>query len=75
MIWGKQDPHIPAEGRDIIYRAMTAAGVDFTWHEFNAAHAFIRDEGPRYNPALAAICYALVFELFGRRLQAGNPGA
>jgi carboxymethylenebutenolidase len=71
MIWGKQDPHIPQEGRDLIYRTMTAAGVDFTWHEFNAAHAFIRDEGPRYNPALAELCYAMVFELFARRLQLG----
>jgi carboxymethylenebutenolidase len=71
MIWGKQDPHIPQEGRDLVYRAMTAAGVNFTWHEFNAAHAFIRDEGARYNPALAELCYALVFELFARRLQLG----
>jgi len=71
MIWGKQDPHIPQEGRDLIYRTMTAAGVDFTWHEFNAAHTFIRDEGPRYNPALAELCYAMVLELFGRRLQLG----
>jgi carboxymethylenebutenolidase len=74
MIWGKQDPHIPQEGRDLIYRAMTTAGVNFTWHEFNAAHAFIRDEGPRYNPALASICYAMVLELFARRLQANNLG-
>lgn len=72
MIWGKQDPHIPQEGRDLLYRAMTKAGVNFTWHEFNAAHAFIRDEGPRYNPALAAICYELTFELFARRLQSDN---
>ena len=25
----------------------------FTWHEFNAAHAFLRDEGERYDPAAA----------------------
>jgi carboxymethylenebutenolidase len=72
MIWGKQDPHIPQDGRDLVYRTMTNAGVNFTWHEFNAAHAFMRDEGPRYNPALAEICYALVLELLGRRLQMGN---
>jgi carboxymethylenebutenolidase len=72
MVWGKQDPHIPQDGRDLIYRSMTAAGVNFTWHEFNAAHAFLRDEGPRYNPALAEIGYALALELFGRRLQSGN---
>jgi carboxymethylenebutenolidase len=69
MIWGKQDPHIPPEGRALIHHGLTGAGVDFTWHEFNAAHAFMRDEGPRYNPALAQICYALTFELFARRLQ------
>jgi carboxymethylenebutenolidase len=72
MIWGKQDPHIPAEGRDLIHRTLTGAGVNYTVHEFNAAHAFMRDEGTRYNPALAQIGYALVFELFARRLQLGN---
>lgn len=72
MIWGKQDPHIPAEGRELIHRTLTGAGVNHTIHEFNAAHAFMRDEGPRYNPALAQIGYALVFELFTRRLQLGN---
>jgi carboxymethylenebutenolidase len=72
MVWGKQDPHIPAEGRALIHRTLDAAGVNHTIHEFNAAHAFMRDEGPRYNPALAQIGYALVFELFSRRLQLGN---
>jgi carboxymethylenebutenolidase len=79
MIWGKQDPHVSQEGRDLIYKTMTQAGVNFTWHEFNAQHAFIRDEGPRYDAALADICYGLAFELFRRRLQTGNlevsPGA
>lgn len=72
MIWGKQDPHVPQEGRDLVYRTMTRSGTNFTWHEFNAQHAFIRDEGHRYDATLAQICYAMVFELFGRRLQAGN---
>src|SRR6185503_16428509 len=72
MIWGKQDPHIPQEGRDLVYRAMTDAKTNFTWHEFNGQHAFMRDEGHRYDPALAKICYEMTFELFGRRLQMGN---
>ena len=75
MIWGRQDPHVPQEGRDLIYKAMTAAGTDFTWHEFNAQHAFIRDEGHRYDSALAEICYSMICEVFGRRLQAGNLAA
>ncbi len=72
MIWGKQDPHIPQAGRDLIYKTMTDAEVNFTWHEFNASHAFIRDEGARYNSALADICFEMVFELFGRRLKMGG---
>jgi carboxymethylenebutenolidase len=74
MIWGRQDPHIPAEGRVLIYNAMTAAGVKFTWHEFNGAHAFMRDEGPRYDPALARVCYDLMLELFKRKLGDGDQG-
>lgn len=71
-IWGRQDPHIPREGRALIYQTLTDAGVNFTWHEFNAAHAFIRDEGSRYDPALAHICYTLIFELFKRKLSQGD---
>ena len=72
MIWGRQDPHIPGEGRALIYQTLSDAGINFTWHEFNAAHAFIRDEGPRYDPALAHICYTLIFELFKRKLSQGD---
>ena len=68
MIWGRQDPHIPHEGRALIYNALSDADVHFQWHEFNAAHAFMRDEGPRYDPAAARICYDMVLELFHRRL-------
>jgi carboxymethylenebutenolidase len=68
MVWGKQDPHIPQAGRDLIYRAMTEAQTNFCWHEFNAQHALIRDEGPRYDAALADIVFAMAFELFHRRL-------
>jgi len=68
MIWGRQDPHVPTEGRKTIYQALDAAGVLFTWHEFNAAHAFMRDEGERYDPAVARLCYGLAFDLFARTL-------
>ena len=72
MIWGRQDPHVPREGRALIYNALADAGVNFQWHEFNAAHAFIRDEGPRYDPAAAQICYTMALELFKRRLGEGD---
>ena len=69
MVWGRQDPHIPEEGRAAIHGALRAAAVDFSWHEFNAVHAFMRDEGPRYDPALASIGWALALELFERKLK------
>ncbi len=71
MIFGRQDPHVPAEGRALIQQALTAAERTFEWHEFNAAHAFLRDEGPRYDPALALTCHQLALALFRRTLGVG----
>lgn len=72
MIWGRQDPHVPREGRAMVYNAMADAGLHFTWHEFNGQHAFLRDEGPRYDPELALKVYGLALELFKRKLGAGD---
>jgi carboxymethylenebutenolidase len=72
MIWGRQDPHVPDEGRALVQKAMVDAKVHFTWHEFNGAHAFMRDEGPRYDPALALTCYGLALDLFKRKLGEGD---
>ncbi|PHV10738.1 dienelactone hydrolase family protein [Chitinimonas sp. BJB300] len=66
MIWGKQDPHIPSEGRAQVYSALAQAGLKFTWHEFNGQHAFMRDEGERYDPELAMQGYQLALGLFRR---------
>jgi carboxymethylenebutenolidase len=68
MVFGRQDPHVPAAGRRAIYDALDAAGVWFTWHEFNAAHAFLRDEGDRYDPAAARLAVGLAADLFSRAL-------
>jgi carboxymethylenebutenolidase len=68
MVWGRQDPHIPDEGRALIQRRLVEAGVAFTWHEHNGQHAFLRDEGPRYDPELALWSYQAVVALFRRAL-------
>jgi carboxymethylenebutenolidase len=68
MIWGRQDPHIPGEGRAKIYAALTAAKTNFTWHEFNGAHAFLRDEGLRYDAQLAHLTLGMTVALFQRKL-------
>jgi carboxymethylenebutenolidase len=68
LVFGRQDPHVPAEGRRRIYEELDRAGVWFTWHEFNAAHAFLRDEGERYDPAAARLGMDLAADLFHRCL-------
>ena len=68
MIWGKQDTHIPDKGRMMIHKNLLASGNIFSWHEFNASHAFMRDEGERYDPQLALRVYVISVELFNRTL-------
>lgn len=64
MVWGRQDPHVPDEGRALIQARLRETQRLFTWHEFNAAHAFLRDEGHRYDPALALLSYRMIIDLF-----------
>jgi len=69
MIWGKQDPHVPDEGRMKIHQHLLNSYNTFTWHEFTAQHAFMRDEGDRYDAALAIQVYLMAVELFKRKLN------
>lgn len=70
-IWGRQDPHVPLEGRNRIKARLEEVGARYQWVEVNGAHAFMRDEGYRYDPALAYRCYGLLLEVFHRRLSIG----
>jgi carboxymethylenebutenolidase len=68
MIWGKQDPHVPTAGRQKIYQQLIDKNLDFEWHEVNGQHAFMRDEGERYDPELALRCYRLSIDHFRAKL-------
>ncbi len=72
MIWGRQDPHTPLEGRMAVLSRFNEVGTYFTWHEVNGAHAFLRDEGARYDPELARQCMTLALDLFHRKLGQGD---
>ncbi len=72
MIWGRQDPHIPLEGRMTVLARLNEVNVKFSWIEVNGAHAFLRDEGPRYDPELAYQLYGTAFDFFHRRLGRGD---
>ncbi len=68
FVWGRQDPHVPYAGREAIRSALEAAGTRYEWHEVNAQHAFLRDEGPRYDPALFVLATGWMLGLFARVL-------
>ncbi|MGB0942333.1 MAG: dienelactone hydrolase family protein [Marinomonas sp.] len=69
MVWGRQDPHVSPEGRQKIYQNLMETERNFTWHEFNAQHAFMRDEGDRYDAEAAFKCYNLATNFFHTRLK------
>lgn len=50
LVFGTGDPHVPEDARAKIAEALSRAGVSFTTRLFAAEHAFMRDEGPRYDP-------------------------
>jgi carboxymethylenebutenolidase len=67
-IWGRQDPHVPLAGRNLIKARLDEVGANFQWVEVNGAHAFMRDEGYRYDPELAALCLNMTLALLHRKL-------
>ncbi len=64
MVWGSGDPHIPEAGRERIRTALAAAGVAFRFSEYPAEHAFMRDEGPRYDPEATDGAWAEMIAFF-----------
>ena len=51
LVWGTLDPHIPAAGRSKIEETLRENNLTFSQRLYEAEHAFMRDEGPRYDPA------------------------
>ncbi len=70
-IWGRQDPHVPLEGRRRILARLDEVGADYQWIEVNGAHAFMRDEGYRYDPELEHQLKNMMLSVFHRKLALG----
>jgi carboxymethylenebutenolidase len=50
MVFGTRDPHVPEDARERISSTLERAGTHFKISLYDAEHAFMRDEGPRYDP-------------------------
>jgi len=64
---------IPTEGRMAVLARLNEVGTRLNWHEVNGAHAFLRDEGVRYDAEHARSMFGLAISLFHRTLAVGIP--
>ena len=64
MIFGETDPHVPKEGREKIRAALQQAGVKYRVKLYPAEHAFMRDEGARYDPECTDMAFADMIHLY-----------
>ena len=70
-VWGRQDPHVSLEGRRKILARLDEVNANYQWLEVNGAHAFMRDEGYRYDPALEFQLKGMMLEVLHRNLALG----
>jgi carboxymethylenebutenolidase len=75
LVWGALDPHIPEAGRTKIEEVLRAAGVNFTQRVYEAEHAFMRDEGPRYDSEVTDAAFADMIQLFARVFPSSQKSA
>ena len=75
LVFGSLDPHVPTEGRTLIENALKAAGTDYTSLHYPAEHAFMRDEGPRYDPEATDLAWADMIALYRRVFSPGTQVA
>jgi len=64
LVFGSEDPHVPAEGREAVIRALRNAGVDCSVKLYAGEHAFMRDEGPRYDPEATDRAFGEMIAMF-----------
>jgi carboxymethylenebutenolidase len=64
MIWGSSDPHVPEDGRAVIDRKLRDAKVDYSTKSYPCEHAFMRDEGARYDPEATDLAFSDMIALF-----------
>ena len=71
LVWGEHDPHIPAAGRAMIEGALHAGRVRFEHRVYPAEHAFMHDEGPRYDAEATDAAFAAAVQFLKAALVAG----
>ncbi|MFO0672718.1 MAG: dienelactone hydrolase family protein [Polyangiaceae bacterium] len=58
VVFGTRDPHVPEPARATIAAGLASLGRRFTTSLYDAEHAFMRDEGPRFDPEATDVAWA-----------------
>jgi carboxymethylenebutenolidase len=66
LVFGASDPHVPEHARRTIADALARHGTRHTVRLYAAEHAFMRDEGPRYDPEATDLAWGDMIALFRR---------
>jgi len=66
MVFGTKDPHVPEAARETIDRVLHSSGIRYRTLLYPAEHAFMRDEGPRFDPEATDQGFAEMVSLFRR---------
>ncbi|HYG10267.1 MAG TPA: dienelactone hydrolase family protein [Pyrinomonadaceae bacterium] len=69
MVFGTLDPHVPEDGRAKIESALRQAQVNYSFKLYPAEHAFMRDEGARYDPQATDAAFGDMIALFRRTFK------
>jgi carboxymethylenebutenolidase len=69
VVFGTEDPHIPVDGRARVVAALREASVSARISEYEGEHAFMRDEGPRWNASETDRAYAEAVGFFREALH------
>jgi len=69
IVFGSQDPHVPADARRQILTELYAAGLEDLQLQVYAGgeHAFMRDVGPRHDPALTDLALTAAVSFLSER--------
>jgi len=73
LVWGRLDPHIPEDGRSKIEETLCESNKSFAQRLYEAEHAFMRDEGPRYDPEAADQAFGEMVSFFRSSFIEGEP--
>jgi carboxymethylenebutenolidase len=69
LIFGTKDPHIPLAAVTQVQAAFAASGTEYLISFYDGEHAFMRDEGPRWNASETDRAYAAAVDFFRESLD------